>query len=107
MRETNLLATYFLHERWQSGLCAGVETFRWLTTAKGVYFEMDRYQMNEKLPAPCEACRGSGIRHGAVCSECHGKGYRMFVNGRQIPVPQQKPRGWQCSRPAQNPRYSR
>ena len=40
-------------------------------------------QMNEKLPAPCEACRGSGLRHGAVCSECQGKGYRLFVNGHQ------------------------
>jgi hypothetical protein len=43
-------------------------------------------QMNEKLPAPCEACRGSGLRHGAVCSECQGKGYRLIVNGRQTPV---------------------
>ena len=39
--------------------------------------------MNEKLPAPCEACRGSGLRHGALCSECRGKGYRLIVNGRQ------------------------
>ena len=37
--------------------------------------------MDDKLPAPCEACRGSGLRHGVACGECHGKGYRLFVNG--------------------------
>ena len=42
--------------------------------------------MNEKLPAPCEPCHGSGLRKGSECSECGGKGYRMFVNGNQTPV---------------------
>ncbi len=37
--------------------------------------------MNEKLPAPCEACRGSGLRDGSECVECQGKGYRLFING--------------------------
>ena len=41
--------------------------------------------MNEKLPAPCEACDGSGLRDGSECSACRGKGYRLFVNGNQIP----------------------
>jgi len=63
--------------------------------------------MNEKLPAPCEGCSGSGLRHGAVCSECRGKGYRLIVHGRQTPVQQQSPQRWQRSRPAQNPRHSR
>ena len=63
--------------------------------------------MNEKLPAPCEACRGSGLRHGVVCSECQGKGYRLFVNGRQTPVQQQRQQRWQRSRPAQKPRHPR
>lgn len=65
------------------------------------------YEMNEKLPAPCEACRGSGLRHGAVCGECQGKGYRLIVNGRQTPVPKQSTQRWQRPRPAQNPRHSR
>jgi hypothetical protein len=39
--------------------------------------------MNEKLPAPCEHCRASGLRHGSVCNECQGKGYRLFVNGSE------------------------
>ena len=39
--------------------------------------------MNEKLSSPCAACIGSGLRHGAVCSECRGKGYRLILNGRQ------------------------
>lgn len=34
--------------------------------------------MIEKLPAPCEPCLGSGVRHGSVCSDCQGKGYRLF-----------------------------
>jgi hypothetical protein len=54
--------------------------------------------MNEKLPAPCEACRGSGLRHGAVCSECQGKGYRLFIDGRQTPVQQRSPQRWQKAR---------
>ena len=54
--------------------------------------------MEEKLPAPCEACHGSGVRHGVACGECQGKGYRLFVNGRQTPVKQQSPE-WQRPRP--------
>ena len=42
--------------------------------------------MNEKLPAPCQACHGSGLRDGSECRECGGKGYRLFVNGNQIPM---------------------
>jgi len=64
-------------------------------------------QMNEKLPAPCEACHGSGLRHGAVCGECQGKGYRLFVDGRQIPVQKQSPQRWRRPRPAQSPRHPR
>jgi hypothetical protein len=56
--------------------------------------------MDEKLPAPCDACRGSGLRHGAVCEECQVKGYRLFINGKQAPVQQQRPRRWQ--RPVQH-----
>jgi DnaJ-class molecular chaperone len=40
--------------------------------------------MNEKLPAPCQACNGSGVRDGSACSECRGKGYHLFVNGNQV-----------------------
>ena len=41
--------------------------------------------MDEKLPAPCEHCRASGLRHGSVCEECQGKGYRLFINGSRTP----------------------
>ena len=37
--------------------------------------------MNEKLPAPCERCRASGLFEGHECEECGGKGYRLIVNG--------------------------
>jgi len=80
---------------------AGVGALGGLTTAKGPYFEIDLSkinQMNEKLPAPCEACRGSGLRRGAVCSECQGKGYRLMINGHQIAVQQQSPQRWQLPR---------
>jgi hypothetical protein len=51
--------------------------------------------MDEKLPAPCEHCHASGLRHGSVCDECRGKGYRMFVNGSQIPERLKRPpREW-------------
>ena len=56
--------------------------------------------MNEKLPAPCEGCGASGLRHGAVCSDCRGKGYRLIDNGRQTPLQPQSPQRWQRPRPA-------
>ena len=61
--------------------------------------------MNEKLPAPCEPCRASGLRHGSVCGECQGKGYRLFINGNQMPVQEKRPQRWQRERPVQNRRY--
>ena len=57
--------------------------------------------------APCEACRGFGLRHGNVCGECQGKGYRLFINGNQIAVRQDKPQRWQSNRPAQQSRNLR
>jgi len=60
--------------------------------------------MNEKLPAPCEACHASGLRHGSECSECGGKGYRLFINGSQAPVRQVKPQRWQGNRPMRQQR---
>jgi len=54
--------------------------------------------MNEKIPAPCEPCHGSGMHHGNVCSDCQGKGYRMFVNGNQNPVKIETPKRWQNQR---------
>src|SRR5271167_812563 len=67
----------------------------------GLLFKPGTKRMNEKLPAPCEACRGTGMRHGALCGECQGKGYRLFVNGNQVPVRQERPpQRWQGKRPA-------
>jgi DnaJ-class molecular chaperone len=58
--------------------------------------------MNEKLPAPCEACHASGLRKGSECSECGGKGYRLFVNENRTPVRQERPpQRWQGKRPPQ------
>jgi len=45
--------------------------------------------MTEKLPAPCEHCKGTGLSHGVECRECRGKGYRLIVNGSPRPVQQQ------------------
>jgi len=53
--------------------------------------QVETNRMNEKLPAPCETCRGSGSHRGSVCGECQGKGYRLFVSGNQIPVRQENP----------------
>jgi hypothetical protein len=62
--------------------------------------------MNEKLPAPCEACRGTGMRHGGLCSQCQGKGYYLFINGSPAPVRQDRPQQrWQGKRPMQPKRY--
>jgi hypothetical protein len=47
--------------------------------------------MDEKLPAPCEHCRASGLRHGSVCEECQGKGYRLFINGSRTPERLKRP----------------
>jgi len=61
--------------------------------------------MNEKLPAPCEPCHGSGLRDGSECSECRGKGYRLFVNGNQTPVRQDTPQRRQRQRPVQRQQH--
>ena len=42
--------------------------------------------MNEKLPAPCEPCKGTGLSHGSECEQCRGKGYRLIVNGAPAPT---------------------
>jgi hypothetical protein len=47
--------------------------------------------MDEKLPAPCEKCRASRLRHGSVCDECQGKGYRLFINRSQTPESLKRP----------------
>jgi hypothetical protein len=47
------------------------------------------------------------LRHGVVCEECQGKGYRLIINGKQAPVQQQRPQRWQRPRPTQNSRHSR
>jgi hypothetical protein len=60
--------------------------------------------MEEKLPAPCEACRASGLRKGAPCSECGGKGYRLIINGTPAPARQEGPKQRQRQRPAFRPR---
>jgi len=61
--------------------------------------------MNEKLPAPCAACRGTGMRQGTVCNECQGKGYRLFVNGNQTPVPHESPQRLQSQHPMRRQRH--
>ena len=48
-------------------------------------------QANEKIPIPCEHCRGTGIIRGIECRECLGRGHRVVVAGR----------GW-CRRHANN-----
>jgi hypothetical protein len=61
--------------------------------------------MDEKLPAPCERCRASGLRHGSVCDECQGKGYRLFINRSQTPEPLKRPsRQWRGPRQPQRQR---
>jgi DnaJ-class molecular chaperone len=37
--------------------------------------------MPDKLPTPCEHCKGTGLSHGVECRECRGKGYRLILNG--------------------------
>jgi DnaJ-class molecular chaperone len=41
--------------------------------------------MSDKLPAPCEHCKATGLFGGSECRECDGKGYRLIVDGRVIP----------------------
>jgi DnaJ-class molecular chaperone len=41
--------------------------------------------MSDKLPAPCEHCKATGLFGGSECWECDGKGYRLIVDGRVIP----------------------
>jgi hypothetical protein len=61
--------------------------------------------MDEKLPAPCGHCHASGLRHGSVCDECQGKGYRLFINGSQTPERLKQPlRQWRGPRPPQRQR---
>src|SRR4051794_33956920 len=55
--------------------------------------------MNEKLPAPCEHCKGTGLSHGSECRECRGKGYRLTVKGVPLPMPKaDKPHRWRDAR---------
>ena len=46
--------------------------------------------MNEKLPIPCEHCRGTGIQSGLDCRECGGRGFRVMVAGTLQPNRQQQ-----------------
>jgi hypothetical protein len=41
--------------------------------------------MNDKMPAPCEHCRATGLFGGGECRECDGKGYRLIIDGRVTP----------------------
>jgi DnaJ-class molecular chaperone len=62
--------------------------------------------MDEKVPAPCEPCHGSGVRDGIICDKCGGKGYRLLVNGKPDPVRTQKPQQRQNNRqPHRQERY--
>jgi len=56
---------------------------KWAATPGG-----DGLPMNEKLPAPCEHCKGTGLSHGSECTECRGKGYRLIIDGRPVPARQ-------------------
>jgi DnaJ-class molecular chaperone len=38
---------------------------------------------NEKVPVPCDRCRGTGINVGIECSECGGKGHRVMIGGNR------------------------
>jgi DnaJ-class molecular chaperone len=41
--------------------------------------------MSDKLPAPCEHCKATGLFGGSECRECDGKGYRLIIDGRVTP----------------------
>jgi DnaJ-class molecular chaperone len=43
--------------------------------------------VNDKMPVPCEHCRGTGIIAGIECRECRGKGHRVVVAGRMVNAP--------------------
>ena len=55
--------------------------------------------MNEKLPAPCDPCKGTGLLQGSECEQCHGKGYRLMVNGAPVSTRPERPKRWQNSPP--------
>ena len=40
--------------------------------------------MNEKVPIPCELCRGTGLTAGIECRECEGKGHRVLIGGKLV-----------------------
>jgi DnaJ-class molecular chaperone len=40
--------------------------------------------MNEKVPIPCERCRGTGLIAGIECKECEGKGHRVLIGGKLV-----------------------
>jgi DnaJ-class molecular chaperone len=46
-------------------------------------------QPNEKIPIPCENCHGTGIVRGIECRECLGRGHRVIVAGRVVPLSRQ------------------
>ena len=75
-----------------SRVCAGVGAPGGLTTAKR---------------PPCEACRCSGLRHGAVCTESQGERLSLDRQRTPDPVRQQSPQRLQRPGTAQNPRHSR
>ena len=57
--------------------------------------------MTEKLPVPCQHCHATGLKAGAECRECAGKGYRLLVDGKVTalrPAPKQGPSNWPASR---------
>jgi hypothetical protein len=47
-------------------------------------------QANEKIPIPCEHCHGTGIIRGIECRECLGRGHRVVVAGRVVPLARQQ-----------------
>jgi RecJ-like exonuclease len=44
-------------------------------------FPTARKTMSEKLPVPCEPCKGTGLFCGSECEQCRGKGYRLTIHG--------------------------
>jgi hypothetical protein len=68
------------------------------------HYQQDN-RMDEKLPAPCERSRASGLRHGSVSDECQGKGYRLFISRSETPEPLKRPQSqWRGPRPPQRQR---
>lgn len=59
-----------------------------------------RIPMNERLPSPCEHCKGTGLSKGSDCNECRGKGYYLIGVGRPKAVPPPaKPQQWRSRTP--------